>query len=89
MELWDKFWKNDRGQVVIWQRPNAYLFGWAILTMVSLVTANRTSDIFAGAASVVLAVWAGLEIGRGANYFRRLLGLVVLIYSVMTFVKIF
>jgi hypothetical protein len=89
MELWDRFWRDDRGRIVIWQMPNAYLIAWAVLTIASLATANRTSDIFAGAASFVLIVWAGLEIFKGANYFRRLLGLVVLVYAIMTFIKIF
>jgi hypothetical protein len=89
MELWDNFWRDDKGRVVIWQWPNAYLIAWAILTVTSLFTNGNVADIFAGAAGVALVVWAGLEIFKGVNYFRRLLGLAVLIYSVLTVLKIF
>lgn len=89
MDLWDKFWKDDHGRVVIWQMPNAYLIAWVVLTIASLATTNHLSDILAGTAAIVLAVWAGLEIFRGVNYFRRLLGLLVLVYTVITFIKIF
>jgi hypothetical protein len=89
MDLWDKFWRDDKDRVVVWQWPNVYLYVWAVLAILSLATSNRLSDIFAGAGCVALFVWSGLEIWKGANYFRRLLGAVVLVYTIITFAKIF
>jgi hypothetical protein len=89
MNLWDKFWKDDRGHYVVWQMPNAYLIAWAVLTIVALATNGRMSDIFAGAGDVLLFVWSGLEIFKGASFFRRVIGLAVLIYAVLSFLKIF
>lgn len=86
-DLWDRIWKDSSGRVVIWQMPNWWLIGWATATTVSLFFEGHLADILAGGASVALIVWSGLEITKGVNYFRRGLGLVVLIFSLMTLIK--
>jgi hypothetical protein len=87
--LWDKFWKNRRGQIVIWQRPNIFLISWAALTFISLFVVSRgqLSDIFARAGGAILIIWSLLEMFKGVNYFRRLLGLAVLLFAIATLVK--
>lgn len=85
--LWDKIWKDGRGKVVIWQTPNAWLIGWAVLTTLSLFFNGRVADVFGWAGSASLIIWSVLEITKGANYFRRALGAVVLILAVMSLVK--
>ncbi|HEX4774791.1 MAG TPA: hypothetical protein VH234_04710 [Candidatus Saccharimonadales bacterium] len=89
MNLWDEIWKDKRGHVVIWQTPNPYLIAWAVLTLISLFFNGHTADIFSGAADVALIVWASLELFKGVNYFRRALGLVVLVAAIMSLIKIF
>jgi len=70
--------------------PNAYLWAWAGLTIVSFFFNNgKTADILTGLASAVLIVWAVLELTKGVNYFRRALGLVVLILAVLALIKSF
>ncbi len=87
--LWDRIWKDKHGRVVIWQTPNAWIIGWAALTTLSLFFIGRTADIMSGVASVSLVVWCLLEILRGANYFRRFLGLVVMLYAAAALVRTF
>jgi hypothetical protein len=84
---WDKFWKNPQGHVVIWQMPNIPLIGWAVLTVLSLLTKGRLSDVLSWLSSASLIVWALLEVSKGVNYFRRLLGLLVLVAAVMSLAK--
>lgn len=87
--LWDKFWRDDQGNVVIWQMPNIWLIGWAVLTFISLFFRGNSTPAnwlsFAG--DLFLAVWAVLEVARGVNYFRRLLGFVVLLFVIASIVK--
>jgi hypothetical protein len=88
-EYWDKFWRDKEGRLAIWQMPNLWLIGWAALTILSLLIGGRAADIFTWVASALLIVWALLEIKSGASYFRRALGLLVLIYAILTLIKSF
>jgi hypothetical protein len=81
--LWDRIWRNRRGDIVIWQTPNIWLIAWVILTCVSLFASSHSmANIVWWLSSAVLATWALLEIFKGVNYFRRGLGLVVLLMTV-------
>lgn len=83
--LWDKIWRNKDGKVVIMEWPNIPLIGWAAANFVSLVSPTRGLSKFTWwIGFVFLVVWALLEIVRGVNYFRRGLGVVVLIFSIMS-----
>ena len=81
--LWDKIWKNNRGEVVIYQRPNLPLIGRMVLTAGSLFLDGRPADVAWYAGLLSLAVWAGLELLQGVNYFRRALGGVVAVAIVV------
>ncbi len=87
--LWDKTWRDRRGRVVLWQTPNAWLIGWAVLTTVSLFINGRPADVLSWLAQASLAVWCGLEIFRGVDYFRRGLGLLILVFVIMSVVRNF
>ena len=89
LEVWDKIWRDKHGKVVLWQTPNAFLIGWAVLTVICLFTSGKTSDIFGGLGDASLVVWSLLEIFKGVNYFRRVLGLIVLVFSIASFIKTF
>jgi hypothetical protein len=64
---------------VVVQIPNIPLAGWLVFAALARIPgpgawtsgASRTGSAF-------LFVWAYLELAQGVNYFRRLLGLVVL-----------
>lgn len=87
--LWDRCWKDSEGRLAIWQTPNAPLIGWAVLTTASLFFTGRMADVLSGLASASLIFWCFLEISRGVNYFRRVLGLAILIYAVAALIKAF
>ena len=78
--LWDKIWKDKDGRVVIWQNPNIALATWFVAMVLTWFLApgklRSTFDLISFGA---LFIWAGLELFQGANYFRRAVGLIVLI----------
>lgn len=79
----DRFWRDAQGKVVIGQMPNLPLIAWLVLTVGGwpLRTGAWHNGItFTG--SGFLFVWAYLEAARGVDYFRRLLGVTVLLVSV-------
>src|ERR1017187_2847270 len=78
--LWDKTWKDRGGKVIIFQMPNAWLIAWTVLSFISLLSSSsRTASIFWWLSVASLVVWSLLEIFRGPNYFRRGLGIFVLL----------
>lgn len=85
----DRIWKDKRGRVVIYQRPNIWLIAWAVLDIVAIFAPGKSIPGYAwDAGAVALVIWCLLEIVRGVNYFRRALGLVVLLMIIATFFKI-
>jgi hypothetical protein len=89
-EVWDKIWRDDDGNVVIWQMPNVWLIGWAVLTFASLLfSKGHIANILTWAGEASLIIWCLLEIFKGVNYFRRALGIAVLVYAVITLLRTF
>ncbi|MDB5182790.1 MAG: hypothetical protein JWO47_574 [Candidatus Saccharibacteria bacterium] len=84
----DKAFKNKDGHFAIWQMPNIPLFTWLIATILAKVVQNgKTHDLVTTAAFGALFAWALMEILTGVNYFRRILGLVVLVMLILSKVK--
>jgi hypothetical protein len=82
-DLWDKFWKDKDGNVVIFQMPNFILITWVVLTIISLfVPRGHVQETIWWASTITLAVWSLVEMLKGVNYFRRTLGLVVLLITI-------
>jgi hypothetical protein len=68
------FFKDKTGRVVLWQRPNLPICGWAVFKVLAFLTHG---DLRYGCQLVstgFFLMWALLEITKGVNYFRRLLG---------------
>jgi hypothetical protein len=80
--FWSKIWLDKNGKLVIWQTPNVWLISWAVLTFLSLFFTGTPAKFMSWAGEAVLLIWAVLEIIGGVNYFRRLLGLLVFVYTV-------
>lgn len=78
--LIDKIFRDSNGNIVIAQMPNPPLILWVVASLLTFVfhsgTINSVLNILANGA---LFTWAWLELFQGVNYFRRALGLVVLI----------
>lgn len=84
--LWDKIWRDRNGNVIIYQFPNVWLIVWFVLEFVSLVVPSHSmaEGVSWWLATAALGVWSLLEIFQGANYFRRALGLLVAISTIVT-----
>ncbi len=87
-DLWDKFWKDKNGNVVVYQHPNFLLIGWVILASVSLFVGSKLADIIWNISLAVLAAWSLLEIFKGVNYFRRLVGAIVLLLVILAVFRV-
>ena len=76
----DRFWNNKNGEFVVWQRPNPLLWIWIVTVVLGLFL--PAGDL-AGAVSLIgkiaIVMWGLLEVLWGASYFRRLLGLGVVL----------
>lgn len=87
--VWDKIWKDKDGNIVIMQMPNIWLWAWIVLLVVSVfINRGRLLNVIHWAGSASLGVWAILELLKGANYFRKALGLVVLLATIAGFLKL-
>ncbi len=82
--FWDKIWYNKEGDVVIWQWPNIWLIGWAAVNFASLImpAGGLISNIAWWIGFALLMIWGILEITKGANYFRRALGVAGIIINI-------
>lgn len=83
--LWDRFWRDKDGKVVVWQNPNLPLIIWFVCTILGYVfSAGKLNEFLEILAFGAIFTWSWLEITSGVNYFRRSLGMVVLIASLLT-----
>lgn len=87
-DLWDRFWKDKDGNIVVYQHPNFILISWVLIAFVSLFVKQPLSDILWNISLGVLAIWSILEMWKGVNYFRRLFGAVVLLLVVLATFRI-
>jgi hypothetical protein len=78
--FFDQVFRDSDGNIVIAQPPNPPLIVWGVASLLKLVFSN--GDINTGLdvlAFGCLFTWAWQELFEGVNYFRRGLGLIVLI----------
>ena len=76
------FFKDKNGKLAIVQRPNILIILWAGLSVLSKVTDGQIRNGISTLATILLVGWAYLEITAGDSMFRRLLGVVVLSFSI-------
>jgi hypothetical protein len=77
--LLDKIFRDSEGNLVIAQPPNLPLLVWLGATVAKFIPASSlVSSIIDTIAFGALFTWAWLELFTGVNYFRRVLGLIVL-----------
>ena len=78
--LFDKFFRDSDGNIVIAQPPNPPLILWGVASLLQLVfTTGLTNVALDLIAFGSLFTWAWLELFQGVNYFRRTIGFVVLV----------
>ena len=81
--LFDQTFRDSQGQIVLAQMPNLPIVVWLTATLLNLIPTN--SNIHTGLDAIAfgsLFTWAWLELFQGVNYFRRSLGLVVLVGAI-------
>jgi hypothetical protein len=66
--------------MTIAQFPNKPLIIALLAALLSLVTRGQAHSFVSAIFYIALTIWAYEELVRGVNWFRRLLGAVVLIY---------
>lgn len=78
--LFDKTFRDDEGNIVIAQPPNLPILLWLGATLLKfIVPEGNLYLILDTLAFGSIFTWAWLELFQGVNYFRRFLGLVVLL----------
>jgi hypothetical protein len=78
----DWLFRNRRtGEITIAQAPNAPLIIWLVATVINLIfdPSGTTGTVLTVIRTGALIIWAGDELIRGVNPFRRMVGTVVLI----------
>lgn len=78
--LFDQIFRDSDGNIVLAQMPNLPIIVWITASLLKLVF--PTGEINTGLDALAfgsLFTWAWLELFQGVNYFRRAIGLTVLI----------
>lgn len=78
----DKCFRDSDNKITVFQKPNLSITVWAISLLVKQLTDGKIYELFDIIGFGALFTWAWLEIFQGVNYFRRVLGLIVLIFSI-------
>ena len=81
------FHDRTTGKIVIAQFPNIPLIAWLVATALAVVTTGTVHTILGYTATVALLVWAGDELLRGVNPFRRMLGAAVLAWEAFSLIR--
>lgn len=83
------FRSRRTGRISLGQLPNWQLMVWLLASAVMRLgnPQGRARDVLVIIASSALALWAGDEVLRGVNPFRRILGGAVLAWLVFSLVR--
>jgi hypothetical protein len=81
--FFDKTFRDSEGKIVIAQMPNLPIIVFITASLLALVfTTGKINTGLNLVAFGSLFTWAWQELFQGVNYFRRILGLVVLIGAI-------
>ncbi len=69
-------------RIVIAQRPNATLVAFIVAKAVELITTGSLASAAGWTATGLLVFWAGDEVIRGVNPWRRTLGAAVAVWQI-------
>jgi hypothetical protein len=83
--LLDQVFRDASGKLVLIQPPNLLIMVWLGSTLLKMVfTMGRINIGFDAVAFGALFAWAWEELFQGVNYFRRGLGLLVLVATIVS-----
>lgn len=78
--FFDKVFRDGNGDIVVAQPPNLPLIVWGASSLLALLfTSGQIKTGLDAVAFGSLFTWAWEELFQGVNYFRRTLGLMVLV----------
>lgn len=83
----EQWFRTESGEIVIAQFPNWPLILWAIAVLLERIAPKDPAilpQILSVTGFLALAYWSWLEITAGVNPFRKGLGIVVLLTSVVS-----
>jgi hypothetical protein len=78
--LFDQVFRDSEGEIVLAQMPNPPLIVWIVASLLTMIF--TTGKINLGLEIIAfgsLFTWAWEELFQGVNYFRRVLGFLVLV----------
>jgi hypothetical protein len=79
-KLFDRTFKDSSGQIILAQMPNLPLITWGIASLLKIIfTTGKINIGLDLVAYGCLFTWAWEELFQGVNYFRRTLGLLVIV----------
>lgn len=87
--LLDRIFRDESGKIILAQFPNPPLITWLAGTLLKLFF--TTGSINSGLEILTfgaLFTWAWEELFQGVNYFRRILGLLVLLTLFMSKIEL-
>ena len=76
------FFKDKNGKVIITQSPNWPLWLAILLWTIALLPIPTIKLISAWMLIPTMLYWSYLEVFFGVNYFRKLLGIIVVVYFI-------
>lgn len=80
----EKIFITKTGNIVILQRPNLPISAWIIAKIAEHITHEPViKEGLAQTSVAFLLIWSVLELLQGVNYFRRILGLFILLGIIM------
>jgi hypothetical protein len=79
--LLDKCFRDEDNRVVLVQQPNVLILVWIISTLLEKIASGNLEKLCSLVSFGALFAWAWLEIFQGVNYFRRALGILILVLT--------
>lgn len=80
-----EFCSDKDGTLVLAQAPNVPIAGWIGFKLASMLpVSTRLQDGFGYIATAFLFTWAYLEITEGDSNFRKLLGTLVMVFTILS-----
>jgi hypothetical protein len=78
--LFNQIFRDQEGNVVLAQMPNPPLITWIVASLLKIIfTTGKINIGLEALAFGSLFTWAWEELFQGVNYFRRTLGLLVIV----------
>jgi hypothetical protein len=78
----DHFFKDDKGNVKVFQIPNLLLLVWIVLLIVNIFLLHSSFLPVRMLTTAVIFAWSYNEARSGISMFRKSLGVVVLVVTV-------